>query len=308
MRKINKFIFILTNILMITFGCASYAQPLNNNKSNSCGLDKIEEKVKNSVVVLYGQMDDSSIRMFCTGTIFERNNNKYRIVTAAHCVSDDDLVRGKVAAMPIRWFITFENPNDHSFLEVKLVGAGYQSNGDDLAVLELETNKDLPFIPIADEDPKLGEDFINVASPMGLGKQLFYGQISKERLELPVISGTINWRNNVLVQTQSGPGSSGSSIVSRCSGKIIGILVGSIAYPDRGTPNVVVVPISRFKKFYSGIKSENYKYFDKDQTASNSFWAGKKSRHYIYTLRDRAFYGLMYDMYTGQEKNHSQKE
>ena len=300
-------------IACLMLGCAASicnAQPPHNSKKNSsvCGPDKLEEKVKNAVVVLYGQMDDSSIRMFCTGTIFERNDNKYRIVTAAHCVSDDDLVRGKTAAIPVRWFITFENPNDHGFLEVQLVGAGYQSNGDDLAVIELETDKDLPVIPIADSDPVLGEDFVNIASPMGLGKQLFYGQISKERLELPIISGTINWRNNVLVQTQSGPGSSGSSIVSRCSGKIIGILVGSIAYPGRGTPNVVVVPISRFNKFYSEIKSGNYKYFDKDQASTNSFWAGQASRQRIYTLRDRAFYGLMYDMYSGIESLSQKKE
>ena len=129
------------------------------------------------------------------------------------------------------------------------------------------------------------------------------------RLDVSIISGTINWRNNILVQTSSGPGSSGSAIVSRCSNKIIGILLGSIAYPDRGTPNIVIAPISRFKKFYSAIKSETYKYFDKDQITANSFWASQTSgRQHIYMLRDRAFYGLMYDMYTGKEIFPSKKE
>lgn len=294
--------FIVCFLMM--FGCNTSvcnAQSLHNQKAGSgaCSSEQVDQKVMNAVVVLYGEMDDSSKHMFCTGTVFEHIGNKYRIVTAAHCVSDDDLLRSKAAAMPLRWYVSFEgDKEDGSLLEVRLVGVGFQTNGDDFAVLELQSDKKFPVIPLSLTDPSVGEEFVNVASPMGLGKQLFYGQVSSDPLKVPIVNGTINWRENVLVQTQSGPGASGSSIIDRCTGKIIGILVGSIAYPNRGTPNVVVVPVSRFRKFYDGIKNGSYKYFDKDPTTTNSFWAGQATRFRIFMLRERAFNGLMYNMNT----------
>ncbi|HTK04766.1 MAG TPA: trypsin-like peptidase domain-containing protein [Candidatus Eisenbacteria bacterium] len=225
-------------------------------------LNQLEKDFRLASGLLYAQTDDGGFRMMCTVTAFEKKDKKYHFVTAAHCVSDDDTQHERVDVAKTNWFITFDEPGNKSLIEAKVIGVGYQHRGDDFAVLEVDLAKDVPTMPLAANDPQLGENISNFASPLGLGKQLFRGHVSMEKLDRPVIEDSINWKGATLVQMSSGPGSSGSAIVSQHQKGIVAFLVGVIG--ARGSQNIVTIPVGRFKKFWTEVQAGTYKWYKTD--------------------------------------------
>jgi len=226
------------------------------------GTDSLEKEMVSATALLYGQLEDGSMRMFCTVTAFERTKNVYHFVTAAHCVSEDDVLHDRTSVAQNNWYVTFDDPEQKDFYPAKLLGVGYQHRGDDFAVLEVKLAKEVPTIALAAADPSLGEDVSNIASPLGLGKQLFRGHVSMAKLDRPVIDGDINWRGTTLIQMSAGPGSSGSSVVSRAQKGIVAFLVGTIG--ARGSQNIVCIPVSKFKKFWEEVQTGKYKWYSND--------------------------------------------
>ncbi len=226
------------------------------------GLNPLETDFYTATALLYGQTEDGSLRMLCTATAFERNKDVYHFVTAAHCVAEDDTAHDRVQVEPTSWYLTFDDPDRKNFFPAKVLGVGYQHRGDDFAVLEVKLDKAVPVIPISAKNAVMGEEVSNIASPLGLGKQLFRGHVSKANLDRPVVEGDINWKGATLLQMSSGPGSSGSAIVSRSQKAIVAFLVGSIG--SRGSPNIVAIPVSKFSKFWTEIKAKKYKWYKDD--------------------------------------------
>jgi len=240
------------------FSSTAYAAPAPSADE----LNQLEKDFRLASGLLYAQTDDGGFRMMCTVTAFEKKDKKYHFVTAAHCVSDDDTQHERVDVAKTNWFITFDEPGNKSLIEAKVIGVGYQHRGDDFAVLEVDLAKDVPTIPLAANDPQLGENVSNFASPLGLGKQLFRGHVSMEKLDRPVIQDSINWKGATLVQMSSGPGSSGSAIVSQHQKGIVAFLVGTIG--ARGSQNIVTIPVGRFKAFWKGVQDGTYKWYKPD--------------------------------------------
>jgi hypothetical protein len=229
----------------------------------SNGLNKLEKEFRKATVLLYTQLEDGSLRMMCTATAFEKKGKLYRFATAAHCVADDDTTHERVEVSQASWYITFDEPENKSFTAVKIVGVGYQHRGDDFAVVEGELkDESLTVIPLAVNDPSLGENISNFASPGGYGKQLFRGHVSMERLDRPLIVESINWKGASLLQTTAGPGSSGSAVVSQHQKAIAAFLVGMIGNRG-GQPNIVAIPISKFRKFWDEVQTGKYKWHKK---------------------------------------------
>lgn len=232
--------------------------------------------VYSSTALLYGQTESGGMKMFCTVTAFEKTETGYNFVTASHCVGQSDEVHERVEITKTQFFITFDElKSDKKFYPAKVVMAGYQPAGDDFSILSIETKDEIPLVPLGDEKTEeAGLPVINVASPRGLGKQVFHGTISSLYVDRPVIEDQINWRGVMLLQIQSGPGSSGSAIIGVDQKAIIGFLVGH--YEE----NVFVMPVSRFKAFRQAVLDKKYKYFNKDSiieaTTEPKSLAGKK--------------------------------
>jgi hypothetical protein len=127
-------------------------------------------------------------------------------------------------------------------------------------VLEAKLPKPIAVVPLAASDPSLSEEFVNFASPGGYGKQLFHGWVSSEKIERPIIDRNINWKGAVFLQAQAAPGSSGSAIVSKRQKGIIAFLVGMVG-GGRGTPNIVAIQVSKFKKFNEMVEAGKYKWY-----------------------------------------------
>lgn len=231
------------------------------NASAFAAAPSFIDTAKMAVGILYSQQEDGGMRMHCTTTAFEKTATGYLFVTAAHCIGNDD--RGKErTANPYNhtFFISFDETGTHAkqFWPASPVFVGYQSRGEDFAVFHVVSNDVWPTIPLGDETSLTeGAQYWNVASPLGLGRQIQEGLISSMSLDRPVTEGDINWKGTLVLQ-QAGVngGSSGSPLVSKDQHKIIGFLVGTI-----GGSTTVAIPVSRFIAVRAAVAKDAYRYW-----------------------------------------------
>lgn len=226
-------------------------------KASERERSELAKRVNGAVALLYSQDNQGGLTMFCTATVYQKVPTGYRFATAAHCVGSDQEDKA-ATTLHLAFFLTFDEKDAKTFWPAVPISVGYQTKGDDFAIFEVTTVEEWTVVEIGDEhDTSVGDEVLNVSSPLGLGKQAFFGTISSARLERPTNIGKETWKGNVLVQLAgSGPGSSGSAIISVAQGKIIGFLVGGIQ--DRA---IVAIPASRFTKFREQVEKGKYKWY-----------------------------------------------
>lgn len=228
---------------------------------------KDSEYIKNTLypatTLLYSQDESGGMNMRCTATAIEKRTDGYIFVTASHCACDDNPDKHTVSPEKKFFFITSDNSGEKSFLKAKPIGCGYKHKGDDYALFEVTTAETFPVIPLG-KDPQLLDDIVNVASPLGLGKQVFHGTISSPVLNRAINEGDINWTGAVLLQMFGvAGGSSGSALVCLNQRAICGFVVGSI-----GDTQMVAMPVSRLLKMREELKAGTYKYWHPDPDAA----------------------------------------
>lgn len=221
------------------------------------------ERAKAATAILYSQDEKGSMRMRCTATAFEKTKTGYLFVSAAHCLGEDDTQHETVAKYKnTPFYVTFDESKIKHFYAAKVIFAGYQHRGDDLAMLEVETTDEWPIVPVGTEkEEHEGAPFLNIASPLGLGLQVFRGSISMMELDRPVLEGDINWKGAIVLQiTGVNGGSSGSAIISERQKAIVGFLVGTV-----GGSTVVAIPATRFTKLRAAVAAKNYRWMKSQQ-------------------------------------------
>jgi hypothetical protein len=198
-------------------------------------------KIADSVVILYRQTEDGSMRMTCTATAFQTIGDEVRLLTAAHCLMRE----GKDGKMmpdiqPI--FASQDDSDIKTFARVTREGYGTMATGNDFAVLRAKFGKPIPCIPLGDERTEhAGSAVVYIGAPYGIGKAVFSGAISLLKIDRPIVDEdrSLNWIGAMLIQSITAGGASGSAVVSQSTGKIIGILVG------HNGPFVIAIPVSR---------------------------------------------------------------
>ena len=213
----------------------------------------LESTVYQAVTLLYEQDNSGGMHMLCTATAYRKITAGYRFATASHCVSGES----EEEEQSIHFYITADPKGAKTFIPAKLLKAGNKDSGDDFSIFEVSTDVLFPVIPLGD-DTKVaaGNAVVNVASPLGLGKQFFLGYVSCPKVDRPVLdAGAVKWADIMLVMIGSGPGSSGSAIVSKDQRAIVGFLVGGFD----ANIGAIVVPVSRFKAFEEKVDKGTYK-------------------------------------------------
>lgn len=239
----KRFMFAFL-VLLLSLGC-SQAQIANQ---------KLIQHVDKSVTLLFSQNDDGGMRMRCTATAYRKTDKGYRFASAAHCV--DGHTESEQA--DVHYFVSADSAGKKTYIPAKLVAAGDKEIGDDFSIFAVDTPETFEIVPLGDNTTlALGAPVVNIASPLGLGKQLFTGYISSVHLDRPSLdAGEVKWRDVMLVVGGGGPGSSGSAIVSVEQEAIIGFLVGEFT---EGQIGMIVVPVSKFKTFESKVDDGSYK-------------------------------------------------
>ena len=212
-----------------------------------------------ATALLYSQESDGGMKMRCTATAIEKKDAGYVFVTAAHCGCEDNTEEKTVSPEKTFFYITFDDPKEKKFNKAEVTGCGYRHRGDDFMLLQAAGTDKSTIIPLG-TDPHVLDQVANVASPLGLGKQVFLGSISSSVLDRPVVDGDINWTGVVLLQMFGvNGGSSGSSVVCLDQKAICAFVVGAV-----GGTSMTAMPVSRLKKLQAGIADGTYKYWVKD--------------------------------------------
>jgi S1-C subfamily serine protease len=201
--------------------------------------------------------------MRCTATAIDLKDGVTTFATAAHCGCEDNTEKKTVSpAKDVVFYITTDDEQDKVFEKADVTGCGYRHRGDDFMLLAVKSKKPLPVVKLGD-DPQILDQVVNVASPLGLGKQVFVGSVSSAVLDRPVVEEDINWSHVVLLQMFGvNGGSSGSSVICIDQQKICAFVVGSI-----GGSTMTAMPVSRLKALQSGIADHTYRYWVSDPDA-----------------------------------------
>jgi S1-C subfamily serine protease len=248
----------LTALLALVFAISGKAQ-------NKQDIEYVNKIFYPATALLYSEDAAGGMKMHCTATAIEKTKTGYVFVTAAHCGAVDDETHKTVSPEKTFFYLTADESADKEFMKAEPVGAGYRHRGDDFMLFEVKTDKEFPVVTLGN-DPTVLEPVVNVASPLGLGKQVFVGTVSKASLDRPIVEDDINWTNAVTLQLfGTDGGSSGSAVVCLDQKAICSFVVGSV---DKTT--MIAMPVSRLKAVIAGLKDGSYKYWQKDPDAKSS--------------------------------------
>jgi len=186
--------------------------------------------LQDSVGALYSRNAGNDLSFTCTVTAITSEGDYVVVLTARHCINEKQK----------HYLVTF---NNMVFFNAELYKIPREHPDDptsiDIALLRIKS-ANVPLIDIgASLSVKVGEDTVTVGFPNGMAKLLAFGYVAG-RIDNPSDSH----HNYLLVQTSASYGSSGTSVIQKSTGKVIGILV---AMTTQGTPIFFVTPIEYMK-------------------------------------------------------------
>ena len=232
------------------------------NAQSVSDIDYVNQTFYPATALLYSQDQQGGMNMRCTATAIDKDGDSYTFVTAAHCGAVDDEDHKTVSPEKTFFYITPDQKDDKTFLKAEPVGAGYRHRGDDFMLFKVKTDRAFPVVKLG-HDPKALESIVNIASPLGLGKQVFMGVVSNASLDRPIVETDINWTNAVALQLfGTDGGSSGSAVVCLDQRAVCAFVVGSIS----GT-TIIAMPVSRLIEVMAGLKDGSYRFWQKDADA-----------------------------------------
>lgn len=250
----KKFLALLATL---TLALPSFAQ--EPTKTADATLQFVSNTLFPATVLLYSQDQSGGMKMRCTATAIEKTPTGYEFATAAHCGCKDNIQHKTVSPENTFFYITRDASKEKVYVKATIDGCGYRQNGDDLMLLSIETKETFPIVKLG-KDPAVLEQVVNVASPLGLGRQVFLGSVTSPVLDRPVIADNINWTGAVLLQMfGTAGGSSGSSAVCLDQQAICAFVVGVIS-----DTTITAMPVSRLIHLREKLKAGTYKYWVKE--------------------------------------------
>jgi S1-C subfamily serine protease len=244
---------LLAAVLALSTLCVGQeATTISTTPAPTQATQSLASSVYKAVTLLYSQDENGGMHMHCTATAYKKTEKGYRFVTASHCVPGES----PEEQADTKYFITADAEGEKTYIKATLVAASDKTSGEDFAIFQVDTKANFEVIPLGDNAKlHLGSQVIDVAGPLGLGKQFFQGYVSNLKLDRPKLdAGEIQWKDVMLVVIGGGPGSSGSSIVSEEQKAIVGFLVGSFS----ANIGVICVPVDDFKVFESKVDAGSY--------------------------------------------------
>ena len=250
--------------------CSLPSDVLAASKSSS----KLEEKAYQATGVLFAQHPDTGEwARLCTIWNVAKIRDGYEAVSADHCAT----IEGDYPDADLNFAVSYSDvtgklPTD--LVPAKVIAHGDWQTINDIALWDVQTSTKLPVLKLGDSDElKNGEDVFNVSIPFeGIDKSVYKGYVSQVKVISPEpdLDGKIH---SIIFGT--GPGSSGSAVLSEKQGAVIGELVqgapeqGELlvpvnlikafmaAHPEATTPRIVPKPVVIVPKGNSDVDSES---------------------------------------------------
>ena len=195
------------------------------------------KKAYDATLLLYGssKSDDVTNHPMCSATVFRKVQGGYLLLSAGHCT-----VQGDPEGFPPDLTYGVSSDIGTPIYPVTVIKAVLDEKTNvDYSILLFRTTLKFPVMQLGDEGSEwIGSKTYNFNFSKGVVKMLSEGVVAAP----PIPEGSV--KNLWLVDQFAAGGSSGSSVISKKTNKIIGII--SYGWSDRTMPEGVV-PISVVK-------------------------------------------------------------
>lgn len=217
-------ILLLTLFTIFSYNITSDAKAYEQDELINIS---VYEKLNPSIVAIDGKVTSDE---FSSGTGFIINSNGL-ILTSKHVIDGVKDIKVKL----------------HDGTEKNAIVVGILKNGNDLAIIKIDTKKPLSPVTLGNSNEiKVGQKVLAIGNPFGFNNTLTTGIVSRVDIE----------RNKIQTDAAINPGSSGGPLVNS-DAEVIGINQ-SIYNPDNNKSNIGIgfaVPIDEAKDF---IKKTNF--------------------------------------------------
>lgn len=232
---------------VIAVGLTMFALSTVANATERDDIKAAFKTVTPSVGALYHQEMGGDIKFVCTATAVGRHKNETIVLTAHHCLGYSNVSYlinfGDNVMRTVRpWKIP------HYKVDVVKFPRKYGEPETDMALF-LMAGQDVPIVEMGtSDDVEDGDKIVMVGYPLGVTQISYEGTVGGK-----FDRKSTDMYNYLMLQIFGAPGSSGSSIVSLDTGKVIGILVA--ARGGSGLPVIFATPID-YRKWLMNIDGE----------------------------------------------------
>lgn len=217
---------VIASVLFL-FGCSAVQGQIHSPRGYEGDLFK-------STLALYGHKGAEE-HFLCTATVINKTPDGYDLLTAGHCI--------RLNPQDVQYAVSDDIGGPQEPVEVL---KSEMDDKFDFALLKLHTGKQYTPVPLGTVDElTIGDETINVNFTAGLGKQLSRGVVSSGILSHNS-DPDLDTTGTFIDQEFSGPGASGSSVVSKQNHNIVGIAVAVVEGVNLG---VEIESIDKFQEF-----------------------------------------------------------
>ncbi len=221
----------IVSLMFVTFGSPVFSAELTEREL----IIKKFEEVSKSVGALYSMDSEGDMSFLCSATAIDRAHGRTVILTANHCTRSGVAYLINFGDNNFRSLSIWKIP--HYEISKQKFPKRFNEPDTDMTLFLME-GVDIPIIKVdVKAKVKAGEKVVMVGYPRGVAK-ISYEGIASGYLDRP---GSDEY-GYLLLQIFGAPGSSGSSVISMDTGKIIGILTKGTS--GSGLPVIFAAPTS----------------------------------------------------------------
>lgn len=192
-------------------------------------------QLRQASAMLYSRNLHGGYTSRCTATIIRRTLSGYYLLTAAHCIKQEEEP----------YLIFGDDDSTVTMYQAIATFIGIEKDGADYAILFIKSTKNFPVIRLGNSDKvRPRERVMSVGNSADLGLIETEGFVTLPSLNRPLIDRkeAVDWRGYILVDLPVTSGASGSAVYSLHQHAVIGVLVGKI-----GDTHVAALPINRVR-------------------------------------------------------------